>query len=373
MQALVWGFFFDTGALIAITDRVEPLCWPYFQNCWRFRVGEQALSYLTLIGLAGVSLAVIALEQRRVRLFWIVLVALNVMLVCIVSMDYRLRSNEFYMLLWINAVFLFWPAKRWSIPLVLVSFYFWAGTLKLNREWLSGAVLYHDLFIIPTRYAWLACSYVVVLELVQVWALLSTRLWLRLSVLGQLALFHWESLSQIHWFYPALMTAMLSWFVIEKVVAGSPTANSRQLLRFVGPKSAYALLGIFALCQLVPYLYPGDKALTGQGRLFALHMFEARQECDVSATIHRTFGPDTTIDLKMYGFPPRTICDPVVYFDRAQNMCRGRSEDPTLGDLDLRMNAKRATDSSLTLVIDAPHFCSSAYTFNLVRGNDWMK
>ena len=159
--------------------------------------------------------AAIALGAKHYRKFWILMVLLNVYLFAIVSLDYRFRANEFYMLFWLNAVFLFWPAKRWAMPLILMSFYFWAGSLKLNYEWLSGTVLYHDLYMVPPRFAWIACTYVVLLEMAVIWGLLVRRSWVRWLVLGQLGLFHVESLSQIHWFYPLLMAAMLSWFVID--------------------------------------------------------------------------------------------------------------------------------------------------------------
>jgi hypothetical protein len=62
--------------------------------------------------------------------------------------------------------------------------------LKLNYEWLTGAVLYHPLFIIPPRFVWVACTYVVTLEMIVIGGLLAKRAWVRGLTLGQLALFH---------------------------------------------------------------------------------------------------------------------------------------------------------------------------------------
>ena len=299
---------------------------------------------------------------------------LNVYLFAIISLDYRFRANEFYMLFWVSIVFLFWPAKRWAIPLILMSFYFWAGTLKLNYEWLSGAVLYHSLYVIPQQFAWAACTYVVILETIMVWGLLAKRAWVRWLALGQFALFHVESLSQIHWFYPLLMAALLSWFVIDWTAPGEPRDVSlANLLRGRAPRSAYVLLAIFAGCQLAPYLYHGDKALTGQGRIFALHMFEARQTCDVHALVHYRDQTVDNMDLLMSGLPPRMVCDPVVYYDRVTNLCRAYAADPSFIDADFVMHARRATTTAMTTIVDETNFCGHHETYHMFWNNRWMK
>src|ERR1700733_4015931 len=216
-------FLLNTNSLTILTKDVEPLCWPYFQSCGQVRFETTApLSVMMLIQFSLITLAVVTLTLRHDRAFWTVMFVLNVYLFAIISLDYRFRANEFYMLFWVSIVFLFWPAKRWAIPLILMSFYFWAGTLKLNYEWLSGAVLYHSLYLIPQQFAWAACTYVVILETIMVWGLLAKRAWVRWLALGQFALFHVESLSQIHWFYPLLMAALLSWFVIDWTAPGEP-------------------------------------------------------------------------------------------------------------------------------------------------------
>ena len=93
---------------------------------------------------------------------------------------------------------------------------------------------------------------------------LARRGWIRWIALVQFALFHIESLSQIHWFYPLLMAAILSWFVIDRVIGGAPAQTMlADLISGRTPRGAYILLAVFAGFQLMPYLYRGDKALTG--------------------------------------------------------------------------------------------------------------
>jgi hypothetical protein len=277
------------------------------------------------------------------------------------------------MLFWLNIVFLVAPAKRWSVPLVLVSFYVWAGALKLNREWMSGAVLYHPLWLIPKRLTAAACAYVVVLEMVMSWGLLSRRRLIRLFVLAQFGLFHVESLSQILWFYPALMASMLYWFVITELNGNPDAVSAGRLFTGRAPLAGYAVMGIFAVFQLAPLAYRGDRALTGQGRTFALHMFEARQLCEVTGIVHWTDRPPTELDLRMPTLPPRTICDPIVYFNRVQNICRSRHDHPTFVDVDFTMKARRTTDSSLRTIVDEAMFCGKNYTYSPLFNNKWLR
>jgi hypothetical protein len=368
-------YFLNTKLLAILTKGVEPLCWPYFPNCGQIRFETTTpINVLILIQVFLIVVATLSLAVKYYRTFWVTMVVLNLYLFAIVSLDYRFRANEFYMLFWLNAVFLFWPAKRWAIPLILMSFYFWAGTLKLNYEWLSGAVLYHGLYIVPARFAWVACFYVVILEMVVVWGLLAKRAWIRWLALGQFALFHFESLSQIHWFYPLLMAALLSWFVIDWVEpAGPGIVSLANLWRGRAPRSAYLLLTLFAICQLAPYLYHGNKALTGQGRIFALHMFEARQICDVHALVHYKDHTSDAVDLLMPELPPRMVCDPIVYYDRVTNLCRSYAANPGFADADFVMHSKLTTDATMTTVVDQPNFCGGHETYNLLSNNSWMR
>ena len=373
-HAVVFTHFLYTHSLAVLTNDIEPLCWPYFQNCWRVRFDTTTPTTVLFCVQAGlIILGTVFLAARCHRAFWIVVVVLNIYLFSIVSLDYRLRGNQVYMLFWLNLVFLLWPTKRWAIPLVLISFYFWAGTLKLNYEWLSGAVLYHRLYIIPPRFAWVACIYVVVLELVLVWGLLAKRAWVRWLTLGELALFHAESVSQVGWFYPLLMATLLSWFVIDWTVRDTLTASLAKFWRGRAPRPAYVLVAIFAGCQLVPYLYHGDKVLTGQGRIFALDMLEAQQVCDVRAVVHFRDHTADVVDLLMIELPPRKICDPIVYYDRVTNLCRSHSSDPNFTDVDFVMRGRRTTEAKLTTIIDEANFCGRRETYKIFSNNNWMK
>lgn len=134
----------------------------------------------------------------------------------------------------------------------------------------------------------------VVLELVLVWGCLSRRRSIFWVTLLQLALFEVASVPIVGLFYPLLMAGLLTLFWLSRpgpeALRAAPSAESRvdRSLLWVGPglaalkkagAGAWALWLFFSLLQAVPRLFPGDTAITGEGRLFALHLFDAKVEC----------------------------------------------------------------------------------------------
>lgn len=274
------------------------------------------------------------------------------------------------MFTWINLVFLVWPFKRNSIPILLGGFYFWAGYLKLNFEWLSGSVLYADLWLIPKRFVSLACSYAVLLEMVLIFGLYAKSRLLRWVTLLQLGLFHIQSLSQIDYFYPILMTCLLSIFPITWMTEKKEDPQS--ILDFPGAKWAVTLFAVFSTFQILPNLYHGDRVLNGQGRIFALYMLQARQVCDVTFIRHDRNGLISRQTIKQAEWDPRLECDPIVYYNEALAYCRAWQGDVNFVDFDFEMNAKRTTDKSMTTIVHAPQFCQKKYEYRIFGNNRWI-
>jgi hypothetical protein len=369
-------FFLTSGKPAILLAGTEPLCWPFFPGCWQWRF-ESPIGAHVLLGvyLAATLATAATLRLGRWRAAYLAMVGLCALLVALICLDYRFRQNQFYMFLWTNLVLLAVPDKHRSLPLMVASFYFWAGHLKLNYEWISGAVLYHQLWFVPRSLVEPACIYVIVLEMVFIWGLFAKRALLRWATLGQLALFHLESLSQIGWFYPVIMGCILAYFPLAwrgEATSAEP-GESRWPRWPPWSRPALGAAAVFGCLQLVPQLFRGDPALTGQGRVFALHMFEARQRCDVDVTRYSRDLPPEHLDLKMRDLPSRIVCDPIIYYDRVANLCREGASDPRFVDVDFRMRIKRTTDKDYTSLIDQTGFCSGKYEYRLFSNNVWMQ
>jgi hypothetical protein len=209
-----------------------------------------------------------------------------------------------------TAAFLLVPNKRETLQLLLVLFYFWAGTLKLNWEWLSGAALYRPLWLFTGRGIIVACAYVIVMELVVVWGLLARDRRIFWLCFAQVLVFHVFSWAVVGFFYPLLMFGLLAIFPLCRLIPAPRPGASRgeAILRGRLSRSAALVALVFSAMQLSTHLYPGDTAITGEGRLFALHMFDARVECDARIVLKLKDGRRVDHELADQGI--RTRCDP---------------------------------------------------------------
>jgi hypothetical protein len=288
--------------------------------------------------------------------------------------------NQHYMAFAVTLAFLFAPGKRSTLRVLVMLFYFWAGTLKLNWEWLSGAGLYRPVWLFSGAGVVAACAYVIVLELVVSWGLLARRGWIFWGALGQLVVFHVFSWPVVGFFYPLLMFAILSIYPMARVMP--PPARSSDpvdaglftsLWRGRERWPTYATAALFSFLQLTPYAFPGDHALTGEGRLYALHMFDAQPVCTGYAELHHADGTTTRRDLKLR-LDTRIACDPVVFWNRARTLCRERGTDRlgALRDLDLFLWVRRATQSELRPVIAVEGFCGRDVRYNPFWHNAWI-
>jgi hypothetical protein len=96
-------------------------------------------------------LSALAFIKRKVAWGYFSLLAVALLHVAMIVQDFRNTQNQYYMLMWTVFAYLFWPGKRAVIQYLVLSFYFWAGRLKLNGQWLSGHGLYAKLWLIPER------------------------------------------------------------------------------------------------------------------------------------------------------------------------------------------------------------------------------
>ena len=366
-----WRFQLDLGAVIS--DEALAICWPLWESCHAARLLPSSGVEAVLWAYAVLSTAVAAcfVSAKRVRWGYWGLLLVTVIRLLIVAQDFRLRANQHYMATWVALAFLFFPAKRLLIRHLIVSLYVWAGVLKLDREWLTGEALYnrHKLWV-PAPLIPASCVYVVVLETILVFGLYARRAWLFWLTLGQFALFHLVSWPIVGFYYPLLMFCLLSIFVLDRALG--PRAAADRLFPRRHRLAAAGLLGTFALCQLVPYTFPGDTAITGEGRLFALHMFDAKVVCEATATFHLRDASVREVRIPELGLVQRIKCDPVVFLALANSQCRDRVDDPRVVDFDLRVRSRRTSDPEFRPVIDVKNFCASGLTYDLWRPNDWI-
>lgn len=370
--------FWRQQSVISFLGRgTEAICWPLLRGCETFRaLTEQQLAWgLRAYFVAAVLVAALFLIPRRTTLACLGLAALSLFMLLFAALDFRLRANQHYMVLWISAVFLLLPSKRDAIRVLLVLFYVWASTLKLNAEWISGAALPVADWIIPASLVAAACVYLIVLEGGMSWGLLAGPGWIFWGALAQFYLFHAVSWQQVGFYFPMVMFLLLGVFALIRLGPGGREAQSvlSRLVRGRLRPSTYAVLAGFSLLQLPPRLIPGDAALTGEGRSYALHMVDAGVQCRGWAVVRRQDGSTFEVDLQGKAVV-RIACDPIVIAERARNICEGRSRFASGAvELDLHLIARRPSEPALQTIIDLPGFCARKVRYNPFGRNDWIR
>jgi hypothetical protein len=358
----------------------EPICWPLVPWCEQMRVFSpvQTRYGLVLFAVAAGAVALAFSRRRWTAAAYTGLFLLTILKIGLIALDYRLRLNQHYMAFWVCFVYLLVPGKRDALRLLLVLFYFWAGTLKVNWEWISGAALYRPLWFFTGRGVIVACAYVVLMELFVSWGLIARRSWIFWSAVAQVALFHVMSWAVVDFFYPVLMFLLLSIVVLDRLFPRADTSvqDGRMyfgaLLRGRARSATYVTGMLFTAFQLVPYAYPGDRTITGEGRLYALHMFDAQVVCDAWAIATGPDGKEARIDLRA-GTLPRINCDPIVVIGRARNLCKRLNQSGIPANLHVMLRARRATAAELQTVIDLPSFCALDVRYEPFRHNEWIQ
>ena len=367
-----WGANGFAARILA--DR-SPVCWPFFEDCTDAHVlSKRGVVILLWVYGIGAGITVFAFVRRRVGVAYALLAAVNLVKGTLFILDYRFMGNYHYMPFIITAVYLTWPRPDRTIAFMLVAFYVSAGALKLDKEWLSGAAL-----IAPTwlsgKLLELGCAYVVVLELVLVFGLLARDPRIRWLTFAQLAMFHGYSWHVVGFFYPCVMGLLLAYFPLRWREVPDEEGLFTRLTSGRAGWYAYTVLALYAAAQVAPKLFPGDSAITGEGRIFAINMMDARVECDHIELARTTTGSISTIketSERKTEVGIRIKCDPIRFWNIAHRLC---DEHEELGDdvrVDAYLSSRRTTDPEYHSVFAVEDFCRRAPHFDVWQHNAWL-
>jgi len=353
----------------------EPICWPFFESCHKLRFlnVDQINLVFSAFGIASVIGVILFFRKKTVTSAYWWLIGVNIFKTLIYITDYRLRMNQHYMLYFVTFAFLFLPHKRDLLRYLIVAFYVGAGSLKLNQEWLSGAGLYRDPLWIHGKFVPIACAYAAILETCFSYGLLVRRKIIFWATFIQIALFHLVSFPVVGPFYPLLMFGIIAIFPLTYFY--ERTDETPNLLRafLTGRQwiSTYVFIGLFVLGQLVPKIMPGDEKITGEGRLFSLHMFDAKVACEGQLTLKFRDGSVQEVEIPQK-MKVRIKCDPVVNLSLARNQCRKYQNDANFENLDFYYEARLESAKDMRPLVDISDFCSKKIDYKMWRPNDWI-
>ena len=366
---LLTFFYWMRGGNLLLKYLRDPfrICWPLFPKCYAFDISSDWMVH-TILGFYA-ALAVINtllfLINRWSRLAYFLSAILFFFKLAVFLQDYRFMGNYHYMLFWAQFAYLFLPNKTQTIMLLIPLFYFFAGSLKFNVEWLSSATFIRPVPLPVKLVEWL-CAYVPILEMLLVWGLISKNRFIFGMTFLQFVGFHSFSYLVVGFFYPGIMACLLSLYLLARRLDIHAIYDHLHFLKL--PRSSQAFLVIFALIQFTPYLYAGDPTLTAQGRMLSLNMLDAKSQCDDFIFLKYRNGVITEAPRLSRSVGVRLNCDPLVIFAEAYRYCRSEEAQTDFVDLDLGLAAKRTTDESYQQIFAIRNFCQSKPWIDVLGG-----
>jgi hypothetical protein len=360
VTAARWAFTNDMYRFLM--PSVDSTCWPFFSSCAEYKVLSDTGSLIVVgvYALLSLCLALAFWSNRasgsKLAVGFTLLWALKG---SVMACDYHYRHNANYMHFLVSLAFLVGPNRKITCQWMLVLFYFWAGTLKLNHEWLSGADLYAVPYLVPAALIPTSVIYVVVLEIVISWCLLARSQVICRLALFQFVIFHILSWGSVGFFYPLMMLCLLTIFMFadrEKVTK-----------RVIIGLAVYGLS--FSMLQVPHWVLSKDSAITGEGRFLSLDMFDALVQCIPAASIEAN-GTKTYVPLIRPGDEPRIRCEPSVVLEYAKNLCHRRGTSQT--KIGVSLYSKRSSNPQWYKVIDLENVCSLDISYSSFSHNSWI-
>lgn len=328
-----------------------PLCWPFLPNCEGLLFSSdvtaaRAISFLAVLG----GIAFVLFLLKKINWAYVLLTLTLFYKVYLTLTTYAVMGNYHYMLFFAHIFYLWIPHKKTLLPVLIAVFYWGAGILKLNPEWLSGEALVRESFL-PPLLQHLSLIYAVILECILVFFLFSTDKKARFFVLLQFLAFHIFSWHIVGYFYPMTMLLLLGIFYLIPLFKESWTATWDEF-KSLSFKS-FAPLFIVILLQVVPYFFTSDPSMGGVVRLSSLNMLDAKIEC--SAQLIHSEALSTSIYDPFNRAPStRTQCDPIIFINQIPRLCSNNDR------LDFSLFSKRTTDSKYKVSVDIKDICSKS-------------
>lgn len=345
------------------------ICWPFFSSCEVFKPSPLVLNILLILyGLLALS-GIIAWWRKKDRLAASILWTLILIKVGIISLDYRLTGNYHYLPTMLAMVFLLIPERRYSLTVSFFIIYFAAGLLKINYQWLNGTAINDH--IMPSYMTALGVWYVLVLELGLVFFLFAKKDRWFYFLFFQLVYFHLYSWHLTRFFYPVVMLALLGMLLVLRPMVAEWSLKESFQTAFKS-KQAQILLLVFLILQLPQYLIPGNSALTGEGRMYAMIMYDGRVQCQPHLSIWKKDGSKEELSLQPPWLMTRTQCDPLIYWRLAQKTCEWTKKDSNVIQVDLAIPVRNDKNSEWHSLVSALDVCQKSYSYYSFFPNSWI-
>ncbi len=346
-----------------------PMCWSLWESCQWVRflpMAAMEILFQTYVVLAGISLALF-LITRMVGLAWFVLMLAFSLNVLFYFQDFRLSSNEQYLLIILNFCFLFIPNKKTLTKFLIISYSVCSGLLKLYPQWMTGNWFEERMTIHIKLGEWLAAvGYLV--ETIAPAALLfrDARYFLSgLAAMIAYQVFLWTTSS---FYSPVLMLALLSYF-IAIVIEDRKTETEFVYQSYIRPEPSkmwvITVLFVFWLAQAMPILPLQNPILNRLGHILSLDHMAATSECRISThLIFKNHIEEVSLENRS-----ENNCDAYMRFLELKSICADKSSDPNFQTVFGSMQVRGIKDVKFKTAFEISDFCSASVSFHSLGAN----
>ncbi len=345
-------------------ENYEVACVPVFRNC--FELAFENLFYVQSIFYIYALFCVIGLFLvlfDKTKIYMLIFYSLTFFKVLVLLSRYNFMGNYHTMHLSLSILTILSLGSFHFYRLGLILQYVFAGLLKLNIEWLSGAALVsYSTYMLSGFWHTLSLAYVPVLELILIWGLLSQNVLLRRVTLLQLIIFHLYSVLIVGFYYPLIMMGLLLPIVINEF-----TNDDSGLLKYsfttlndlqFGNSNFRRRASIFFIMLMIVWnisskFYGIDPSMDGNIRYETLNMLDSKLKCQHTLLEEKSDGSIVALNIpKIVNFL-RIHCDAIVYDTFLQRLCQKNPNSKFL----FYLESARTTDKEYTLVRTYNNVC----------------
>ncbi len=390
----------SSNVTIEQAERGAAVCWEYFQGCTKFfflhEIGSgysQTIFYMVLYGImVGIVYCMwkkkwtIAHALLGLLLVWEILVTL--------VLSFSDGAPYYYYHIVLTTILLLVPYKEFFLKFAFVFMYFMSATTKLDSTWILGTyftALRDGLPLFPDALTAPITNFVIFMQIVGCWFLLSRNFFLQRVAFIFFVAFHLYSGVFVFYFYPSVSLPSLL-ILFGPMYRYTPIPFSKKTL------AGWTVIMLVAIFQLLGFTAPGDRRMTLEGNKFGMFMFEANHQCVVTVGTYTKVAPPAQPDSEV---PAGTKCNG--FFCLVKTTTRATDDDLILREQRYesgtawnrcypyewwsRLHSRCAQNENIARIslkidhsingepfyrtVDAPNICDLAY--RPFGGNTWIR
>jgi hypothetical protein len=330
-------------------------CYPILKNCFKFSAeNTNYIKYIFVFYfLASVILLILFFFKKFNKYIYPVFIALTLLKAILLLSRYNFMGNyhTMHLSLCIISIISFGNINLYRITLILQ--YFFAGLLKLNTEWMSGASLIkYGNYLFPGFWNQLSLAYVPVLELLLIWGLLSKNKFIRIITLTQLVMFHLYSILIVGLYYPLIMTGLLIPVIYYEFKEDTIVSQDYIKLNLRNIISV-AVIILIITWNISTKFYALDPSKDGYIRYLSLNMLDAKLKCQSSLFEETKSGDIIGLNIPKLATSYRIHCDPLVFDTFLRRLCIKNPERKFM----FYLESARTTETNYTLIRAYKNVC----------------